>query len=103
MNLPVKTFNFQVVGCNYRGGDFRRAEVQQADELSLQPEPGNPHDANAIKVMKQGIHIGYIPRSFNVELLSWMKRSEYTGKVVVTSAWPNGCEVAISIWKKEAA
>ena len=28
--------------------------------VELQPEPGNPHDSNAIKVVVDGVHIGYI-------------------------------------------
>ena len=32
-------------------------------EATLQPEPGNKHDPNAIKVFVRGIHVGYIRRT----------------------------------------
>lgn len=32
--------------------------------IDLVPEPDNPHDPNAIKVVCQGVHIGYVPREF---------------------------------------
>ena len=33
----------------------------QIDEIELEPEPDNPHDPNAIKVIADGVHIGYVP------------------------------------------
>lgn len=33
----------------------------QIDEIELDPEPDNPHDPNAIKVIADGVHIGYVP------------------------------------------
>ena len=35
--------------------------VVQIDEVELIPEPDNPHDPNAIKVVADGVHIGYVP------------------------------------------
>ena len=31
------------------------------DDVQLEPEPDNPHDPNAIKVIADGVHIGYVP------------------------------------------
>ena len=35
--------------------------IVQIDEIELDPEPDNPHDPNAIKVIADGVHIGYVP------------------------------------------
>lgn len=37
-------------------------------EAKLIPEPTNPHDANAIKVMIDGVHVGYIPADRCMEI-----------------------------------
>lgn len=47
---------------------YREAEAQ------LVPEPNNPHDANAIKVLIDDVHVGYIPSERCVELKKIMKR-----------------------------
>ena len=37
------------------------AELRPCDELSLVPEPENPHDANAIRVLApSGVQLGYL-------------------------------------------
>lgn len=41
---------------------FRETEAQ------LVPEPTNPHDANAIKVLVDGVHVGYIPANRCIEI-----------------------------------
>ena len=35
--------------------------VVQINEVELIPEPDNPHDPNAIKIIADGVHIGYVP------------------------------------------
>lgn len=32
------------------------------DEIKLRKEPSNPYDSNAVKVIAEGKHVGYIPR-----------------------------------------
>ena len=46
------------------------------DELELQREPGNPHDANAVRVAWRGRKLGYVPRSENAALAWAMDRGE---------------------------
>jgi hypothetical protein len=40
-------------------GDER---VRQAVTATLEPEPENPHDPNAVKVLVEGRHVGYLSR-----------------------------------------
>mgnify|MGYP001075938342 CR=1 FL=1 len=55
-----------------RGVSFRQDEIEQVDEgmyALFEPEPTNPHDPNAIKVMVSTgnalLHIGYVPKELN--------------------------------------
>jgi hypothetical protein len=38
-------------------------EVRHQTEAHLVPEPGNPHDANAVRVEIDGHKVGYLPRT----------------------------------------
>lgn len=85
---PKETLEFEVAGLDYRIEDF----LELADEnkryklpddeflqkwtgrkvyrywfnnintVELVPEPDNPHDPNAIEVVLEGVHVGYVPR-----------------------------------------
>ena len=54
----------------YRYGEA--AEVwpllKEGDALALVPEPGNPHDPNAVRVEWRGRKLGYVPRRQNAAL-----------------------------------
>ncbi len=51
-----------LAGIQFKKQDWESYHV--ADLVTLVPEPSNPYDPNAIKVIhdKTGIHIGYIPK-----------------------------------------
>jgi hypothetical protein len=38
-------------------------------EAELVPEPGNHHDANAVRVVVEGVTVGYLPR----EVADWLR------------------------------
>lgn len=45
------------------GEDVYEADVSGNYEVTLQPEPSNPYDPDAVKVIHESIgHIGYVPR-----------------------------------------
>ena len=44
--------------------------LRLGDALELEREPGNPHDANAVRVLWRGRMLGYVPRRENAAL-SW--------------------------------
>src|SRR4051812_47864256 len=52
------------------------AELRVGDGLALAREPGNPHDANAIRVDWRGRKLGYVPRAQNAALAWAMDRGE---------------------------
>lgn len=51
-------------------------QLRVGDELSLQREPDNRHDANAIRVHWQGQQLGYLPRAQNRAVAAAMDRGE---------------------------
>ena len=42
--------------------------LREGDALTLVPEPGNPHDPNAVRVEWRGRKLGYVPRRQNAAL-----------------------------------
>ena len=67
-NLPDNEFieKFEVRKNVYR---YKYRET----DATLVPEPTNPHDHNAIKVMIDNFHVGYIPAEMCVELKNKLK------------------------------
>ena len=49
-------------------------EMKVGDALALVREPGNPHDANAIRVEWRGHKLGYVPRSENADVARQIDR-----------------------------
>jgi hypothetical protein len=43
-------------------GERGEARVRQAVKAALEPEPENPHDPNAVKVLVDERHVGYLSR-----------------------------------------
>lgn len=51
---------FTVVGFRYRG--VEAAVMETAQTITLEREPTNPVDPQAIKVLCDGVHVGYVVR-----------------------------------------
>lgn len=51
-------------------------QIRIGDPLTLQREPGNPHDRNAIQVLWQGHLLGFVPRRENKMIARAMDRNE---------------------------
>jgi len=49
-------------------------EMKVGDALALVREPGNPHDANAIRVEWRGHKLGYVPRRENADVARQIDR-----------------------------
>lgn len=53
-----------------------RAGFASGDALTLEREPDNPHDPLAVRILWQGVHLGYVPRPANAEIASRLDRGE---------------------------
>lgn len=78
-----------LVGMNFRPREAREIvkTLSIGDELELEPEPSNPWDSNAVKVIEpnSGEFIGYLSRESNAETAEHLTADgEYECKVV---AW----------------
>lgn len=93
---PTQLVQFEVAGVNYRIEDFRKAEVKYGDVLALVPEPTNPYDRNAVKVMKGTIHIGFVPRHSTALIHEVIEQGE-TPTLRVESCWKRGCSVSVHL------
>jgi hypothetical protein len=49
-------------------------ELRPGDRLELVREPGNPYDANAVRVEWRGVRLGYVPRRDNSPVARQMDR-----------------------------
>ena len=59
----------EVKGVTFDGKQINIANLKISDPIDLVPDPENPHDANAIKVMSKGAELGFLPRN----LSAWLK------------------------------
>jgi len=67
-NVRLLVQNSPLAGFRYHGGPELWGELKVGDALELAREPGNPHDANAVRVLWRGRMLGYVPRRENAAL-----------------------------------
>ena len=62
-------YGFKVAGLSHHWENFRDVIDPEGDlNVELVPEPDNPHDPNAIKVIMNGQHIGYVPKEKTADI-----------------------------------
>lgn len=66
----------------YPSGRVYRYWLNNLRTVELVPEPDNPHDPNAIKVMLEGVHVGYVPRDLCLAVAEKLQQG-YMPKVKV--------------------
>lgn len=65
---------FYVAGVQFRPeGATTIKNLEEGDELDLVPEPTNKYDPNAIQIVADGKHIGYVPRKFSAEVAAMLE------------------------------
>ncbi len=71
----------ELVGANFRPSEakLRVKTLQIGDSLTLSPDPHNAYDSHAVQVIADGLHIGFIPKSDNLEIFEHLSdQGEYT-------------------------
>jgi hypothetical protein len=61
-----------LAGFVYYDGSAVWEKMKPGDRLTLVREPGNAHDANAVRLEWQGHMLGYVPRRDNADLARQM-------------------------------
>ena len=95
---------FFIAGVQFRTPKDKEAllVVKEGDMLRLDPEPTNPYDPNAVKIVDQGnsFHFGYVPKKYSSEVAAALEvGTELECKIVTHN--PKGkpwevCEVEIA-------
>jgi hypothetical protein len=90
---PLTRFTFAVAGISHHTEDYTKAAVKEGDEMSLELEPDNKVDPSAIKVLKAGVHIGYVPKAQIAEVRSLM--AGFKGRLVASTVQEHDCAVTM--------
>ena len=90
----VLVYDTKVVGVSKNNADgssrqeIIHSEVREEDKLSLEAEPTNPYDANAVKVLsRHGRQIGYLSRDMAEKVMPAILNN---AEIHVTAKWVNG-------------
>ena len=57
--------SFYVAGFQFWDGALVLGELKAGATLELAPEPGNPHDPDAVALRYHGAKLGYVPADLN--------------------------------------
>lgn len=83
-NMYLKVMEVKIAGINYRRGIARLYDSSSRHEGFLMPEPKNPHDPNAIKILTDdGVHVGYIPAYQTAEVRAFVN-NQFPAKVIIS-------------------
>lgn len=89
---------FYVAGFKFHEGMLKlsKDELAEGDLVTLVPDPTNPYDENAIKVLYDDAMIGFVPKAINQKLIPVFEQvDEWQGEVIKT----NKEAVAEEPWK----
>ena len=64
---------FHIAGFTYWNGLDVFDELKVGTELTIEAEPTNGHDPNAVKILFKEIMLGYIPRDENEEISKFLQ------------------------------
>jgi hypothetical protein len=83
--------NAPLAGFVYYDGQAVWERMKTGDRLTLTREPGNPHDANAVRLEWDGRMLGYVPRKDNADLARQMDHgARVEARITELSRLPNG-------------
>lgn len=79
MSQAKHTFVSPIVGCNYYAGYTFVANIPDGAELTLDREPDNRFDPNAIGVYYADTKCGHIPRDIAAQLAPILDAGDFLG------------------------
>lgn len=74
MHLRKCFTEFMVVGLGKGNREFHH--FKDTDKIKLEPEPNNRYDKNAIKVLANGVFVGYVARDYTNDLHKFLNRTD---------------------------
>ena len=76
MTIPVLLMECPIAGFQYHDGENCWKELRTSQPLELVREPGNRHDAHAVRVHWRDAILGYVPREANFQVAQMLDRGE---------------------------
>jgi len=69
----------RIAGIEYRGAKAIKIIKSASDDTfaELEPEPDNKYDQFAVKVLLDGVHVGYVPRKISYNIFHSLEFVEY--------------------------
>lgn len=67
-NTNILLNKFYVAGFQYYDGPSIICDIQAGERLTLMAEPGNSYDKFAVAIYREGVMLGYVPRTDNKHL-----------------------------------
>lgn len=77
-NKSLKSYMLETYKPVYKYNKLKTVDVQ------LLPEPSNPHDKNAVKVLVNNIFVGYLPAMIASQISSYIANSNYRYDAILT-------------------
>lgn len=65
--------NFYVAGVKFYDLKKCAKNIEEGTELVLEPDPMNPYDSNAIKILYENTMLGHVPAKFCASVLANME------------------------------
>lgn len=96
----MQNWDFYVAGVKFHQLNSVIDEMEEGELLTLKPEPDNKYDSNAMKILRDGVMLGYVPGKISSQVTYAFKQNE-TLKCLVTKLRPenepwNQLKVSIS-------
>jgi len=88
-------FYMKAAGVTFEGRQRVVAGLKVGQELRFVPDPTNPYDKHAVKIMTlSGVQVGFIPREYNSVIFNNLMRGNGTYKVYVSAVTGGGFDSA---------
>lgn len=101
--LPAADTEEHVAGVSMRQPAIERVGLGEVD-FKLVPEPKNPHDPNAVRVLRGGWHVGYLPAPIAALWSRFLtERVNYRATIVrgVVGEWEKGYYISLRLPAEE--
>jgi hypothetical protein len=81
----MPSINTVLAGCNFRPAEARERckQLGIGEQVELEADPDNEYDGNAVKVLADGVFIGFVARADNGPVFAALNRDEEVRAEVV--------------------
>lgn len=72
------SFKFYVAGVQFHQAKTVLNQMQVGHEVEMEPEPNNQFDQNAVKLLYEGVMIGYVPGKISADVSAFLEYADPT-------------------------